>query len=84
MFRCFEPETIKGLYCFLQGPNHTFSADGHDKLMGFMNNTFPLAVYGWQDVFSGRLMFLRVWTSNSDPHLIGNWYLNYLHEKKGN
>ena len=34
-----------GLCCnVLQGPNHTYSRDGHDKLMGFMNCTFPLAV----------------------------------------
>ena len=63
----------------MQGPNHTFSADGHDKLMGFMRYTFPLAIYGWQDVFSGRLMFLKVWTSNSNPKLVGRWYLEYLY-----
>ena len=33
----------------LKGSNHTHSGDGHDKLMGFMKSTFPLAVYGLQD-----------------------------------
>ncbi|CAB4044337.1 Hypothetical predicted protein, partial [Paramuricea clavata] len=47
-----------------------------------MRDTFPLAIYGWQDVFSGRLMFLKVWTSNSNPKLVGQWYLDYLYDKK--
>ncbi|XP_028394391.1 uncharacterized protein LOC114518567 [Dendronephthya gigantea] len=34
------------------GPNHTHSGDGHDKLLGYMNYTFPLAVYGLQDAYS--------------------------------
>eukprot|EP00795_Rhopilema_esculentum_P000908 gene908-10664_t len=65
-----------------RGPNHTISADGHDKLMGFMKDTFPLAVYGWQDVFSGCILFLNIWVSNSNPKLIGRWYLDYLYKKK--
>ena len=28
------------------GANFVFSPDGHDKLMGYQNSTFPLAVYG--------------------------------------
>ena len=31
------------------GPNWTYSLDGHDKLMGFQNSTFPLAIYGCVD-----------------------------------
>ena len=43
---------IRDLCCnVLQGPNHTHSGDGHDKLMAFMNCTFPLTVYGLQDVY---------------------------------
>ena len=72
------------VFGFLQGPNHTYSADGHDKLMDFMNNTFPLAVYGLQDVFSGYILYLKVWPSNSDPKLIARWYLEYLYESRGN
>ena len=67
-----------------KGPNHTYSGDGHDKLMDFMNNTFPLAVYGLQDVFSGYILYLKLWPSNSDPKLIGRWYLEYLYESRGN
>ena len=46
--------------------------------MGFMRDTFPLAIYGMQDVFSGRILFIKVWTSNSDPKLIGRWYYEHL------
>ena len=49
------------------GPGWTYSLDGHDKLMGFQNNTFPLAIYGCLDTFSRKIIFLKVWMSNSDP-----------------
>ncbi|XP_073252070.1 uncharacterized protein [Porites lutea] len=61
------------------GPNHTHSGNGHDKLMGFMNSTFPLAVYGLQDAFSGYILYLKLWTTNSDPKLIGRWYMDHLY-----
>jgi hypothetical protein len=65
-----------------QGPNHTHSADGHDKLMGFMNSTFPLAIYGLQDAFSGYILYLKLWPGNSDPKLIGRWYMEHLYNVK--
>ena len=70
---------IRDLCCdVLQGPNHTHSGDGHDKLMGFMNCTFPLTGYGpWY------VLYLKLWTSNSDPKLIGRWYLKHLYGSKG-
>ena len=51
--------------------------------MGFMKNTFPLAVYGLQDVFSGYIIYLKLWTSNSDPKLVGRWYLEHLYRTRG-
>ena len=68
---------------FFKGPNHTHSGDGQDKLMDFAKDTFPLAVYGLQDVFSGRILFLKLWTSNSDPRLIGKWYLQHIYNSQG-
>jgi len=50
--------------------------------MGFMKNTFPLAVYGLQDVFSGYIIYLKLWTSNSDPKLVGRWYLEHLYRTR--
>ncbi|PFX28794.1 hypothetical protein AWC38_SpisGene6501 [Stylophora pistillata] len=56
--------------------------DGHDKLMGCQNRTFPLAVYSSIDTASRKLLWLRVWVTNSDPKLIGRWYLEYLYESR--
>lgn len=65
-----------------EGPGWTFSLDGHDKLMGFQNSTFPIAVYGCLDSFSRRIMFLKVWDSNSSPLLIGKFYMEFILEAK--
>ena len=65
-----------------KGPNWVHSLDGHDKLMGYQNSTFPLAVYGSIDTASRKILWLRIWVSNSDPRLIGRWYLEYLMETK--
>ena len=63
-----------------RGPNWVHSVDGHNKLMGFQNDTFPLAIYGSIDTASRKLLWLRVWTNNREPRLIGRWYLEYLYE----
>jgi len=63
-----------------KGPNWVLSVDGHDKLMGFQNSTFPIAVYGCIDTASRKILWLRVWTTNSRPEIIGHWYLEYLYE----
>ena len=65
-----------------RGPNWVHSVDGHNKLMGFQNDTFPLAIYGSIDTASRKLLWLRVWTNNREPRLIGRWYLEYLYESK--
>ena len=61
------------------GVNWTWSLDGHDKLMGFQNWTFPLAIYGCYDTASRKVMFVKVWKSNSDPNLVGRWYFDHLY-----
>ena len=69
--------------CFTtRGPNWVHSVDGHNKLMGFQNDAFPLAIYGSIDTASRKLLWLRIWTSNREPRLIGRWYLEYLYESK--
>ena len=65
-----------------KGPNWVFSVDGHDKLMGYQNSTFPLAIYGCIDTASRKIMFLRIWNTNSKPEVIGRWYMDYLIENK--
>ena len=63
-----------------KGPNWVHSMDGHDKLMGYQASVFPLAVYGCLDTASRKLLWLRVWVTNSDPDVIARWYLEYLLE----
>lgn len=65
-----------------RGANWVHSLDGHDKLMGYQNSTFPLAIYGCMDTASRKLLWLKVWVTNSDPQLIGRWYLEHLLQTK--
>ena len=62
-----------------KGPNFVHSLDGHDKMMGYQNSTFPLVVYGCIDTAS-RKMWLRIWTTDSNPKLVGRWYQQHLLE----
>jgi hypothetical protein len=77
--RCPDKKKCKKKGHFVtEGVNWVHSLDGHDKLMGFQNSTFPLAVYGCLDTASRKLLWLKIWTSNSDPKRIGRWYLDNL------
>ncbi|XP_044165295.1 uncharacterized protein LOC122949237 isoform X1 [Acropora millepora] len=64
------------------GSDSTMSLDGHNKLCGFQNSMFPLCICGAQDTFSSRIQFLRIWTSNSSPRIIGRFYFDYLFERR--
>ena len=65
-----------------EGSNWVHSLDGHSKLMGFQNNTFPITVYGCIDTASRKLLWAKVWSKNCDPDLVGRWYLEYLFEHR--
>ena len=67
-----------------KGTNWVHSMDGHDKLMGYQNSTFPLAIYGSIDTASRKILWLKIWTGNSDPKRMGRWYLDYLYEETSN
>lgn len=77
----FKTKREKGNFT-TRGPNWVHSLDGHDKLMGFQNSTFPIAVYGCLDTCSRKVLWIKVWASNSHPKLIGRFYLDYLYEHK--
>ena len=67
------------------GPNLLHSLDGHDKLMGYQNSTFPIAVYGCLDSASRKLLWIKVWMNNCDPQLVGrtwniSWKLMLCHQ----
>jgi len=51
--------------------------------MDFAKDTFAPAVYGMEDIFSGYFLQLKAWVSNSNPKLIGRWYLQHLYKAKG-
>ena len=71
----------KGHFCS-PGPNFVHSLDGHDKLMCYQNSTFPLAVYGCIDTCSRNVLWAKTWTTNSDPNVIGRFYLEYLYKTR--
>ena len=75
----FKTKKKKGNFT-LPGPNFVHSLDGHNKLIGFQNSTFPIAVYGCRDSCSLKVLCMKVWMSNSDPKLIGHFYLEYLYD----
>eukprot|EP00794_Sanderia_malayensis_P001876 gene1876-2120_t len=72
---------VKGAFV-TRGPNWVHSLDGHAKLMGYQKNTFPLAIYGCLDSASRKILWLKIWRSNSDPKIVGRWYLEYLYETR--
>ena len=62
--------------------NWVHSLDGHDKLMGYQNSTFLIAVYGCMDTCSRKILWIRVWMSNSDPNIIGRFYPEHLFKSR--
>ena len=77
----FKRKKEKGTFTAV-GPNWVVSLDGHDKLMGFQKRTSPLALYGCIDTASRKILFLKVWISNSNPIFVGWWYFEYLYKRK--
>ena len=65
-----------------KGPNWVHSFDGHDKMMRYQNSTFPLAVCGWIDTASRKVLWPRIWTTNTNPKLVGCWYPDHLMETR--
>ena len=78
---CNKGKRKKGNFV-IQGVNWVWSLDGHDKLVGFQNWTFPITLYGCYDTASRKMLYLKVWTSNSRPELIAGWYFDYVYEAK--
>ena len=50
--------------------------------MGYQNSTFPMAIYGCIDTATRKMLWLRIWVTNSDPNIIGRWYLEHLYETR--
>ena len=58
------------------------SLDGHDELVGFQNNTFPIAIYGAIDTASRKVLCIKVWVTNSIPELVTRWYFELVYETR--
>ena len=81
--RALNKKTKKPKFPFSsEGPLWLASLDGHDKLCGYQNWTFPLCIYGCLDTFSRKILYLFVSRSNSDPMIVGKKYLEYLTEHR--
>ena len=65
-----------------RGTKWVHSLDGHAKLIGYQRDTFPIAIYGCIDTASQKLLWIKVWTSNSNPDLVGRWYFEHLYESR--
>ena len=76
-----KKKKVKGHFTS-DGPLWVVSLDGHDKLCGYQNSTFPLGVYTSIDTFSRKILFLFVCYSNLNPLVIGKMYLRYLFESQ--
>ena len=77
----FERKKEKAIFTAV-GPNCFASLNGYDKLMGFQESTFPLAIYGCIDTVIQKILFLKVRTSNSNSIFVGHWYFEYLYKRK--
>lgn len=60
-----------------QGPNDVHHIDGNDKL-----KKWGFCIHGAIDEFNRKLLCLKVATTNNDPLVIGNFYIEMVKEHK--
>jgi hypothetical protein len=60
------------------GPNFIWHIDGYDK-----PKPFGLCVSGCIDGFSRKIIWLDVYKTNSDPKVIGGYYITAVQKLKG-
>ncbi|EFP93758.2 uncharacterized protein PGTG_19785 [Puccinia graminis f. sp. tritici CRL 75-36-700-3] len=60
------------------GPNHIWSADGHDKL-----KPFGITIYGFIDAWSQRILGMYAHVTNNDPLHVGVSFLQLVAEAGG-
>lgn len=61
-----------------KGPNYLWHIDGYDKL-----KPFGFCVHGAIDGFSRRILWLEVSSSNSDPRVVAQYYLDCVKQLGG-
>ena len=60
------------------GPNYIWHIDAYDKI-----KPYGFGISGCIDGFSRRLIWLKVYTTNSDPSIIAGYFLEALKEHRG-
>ncbi|KAA1065377.1 hypothetical protein PGT21_013974 [Puccinia graminis f. sp. tritici] len=60
------------------GPNHIWSADGHDKL-----KPFGITIYGFVDAWSRKILGMYVHVTNNDPKHVGIYFLQLVSQYGG-
>lgn len=84
--RVNEPHLLRAhlMWCFCwkvfyaTGVNHIWAMDQHDKW-----EQFGLWLHIGLDPYSGKILWLNIWWTNSNPRLIASYYLASVHEHKG-
>lgn len=61
-----------------KGPNYLYHVDGWDKL-----KRYGLCVHGCIDGFSRRIMWLKAASTNNDPFVVCNYYVENAHILNG-
>ncbi|KAK3088617.1 hypothetical protein FSP39_021324 [Pinctada imbricata] len=61
-----------------RGPNYVWHIDGYDKL-----KPFGIAINGCMDGFSRCMIWLEAASTNNDPKVIGNYFINAVKERGG-
>ena len=86
VLRIFDPEGVelrsrhrlrRRLYRS-KGPNYLWHIDGYDKL-----KPFGFCIHGAIDGFSRRIVWLEVASSNNDPRIIAQYFLDYVRQLGG-
>ena len=84
-FRVYEPELVRERKAgrlrrrrfWAAGVNDMLAVDQHDKW-----KRFGLALHTGVDPFPGRIHWIKVWWTNSNPKLILSYYLEFIEKFK--
>lgn len=63
---------------FAKGPNYIWHLDGYDKL-----KPFGICIHGCIDGFSRKIVWLNAFTTNSDPKVIGGYFMEAVERAGG-
>ena len=61
-----------------KGPNYLWHIDGYDKL-----KPFGFCIHGAIDGFSRRILWLEVASSNNNPRIVAQYFLDYVRQTGG-